>query len=72
MPCKVQEDTEQRPIVVTLFREEAGVAAIDDWWEDAEFWWRNDPVVRVTYQVVLDDGPTADHLQEKNLLHGGW
>ena len=50
------KDDEQRPVAVRLFREELGLAAIDDWGEDEEFWWRDDPVVRVTYQVTLEDG----------------
>ena len=56
MPCNVQEDAEQRPVAVRVLGEEVGVAAIDDRWEDEEFWWRDNPVVRVIYQVTLENG----------------
>ena len=42
MPCKVQEDDEQRPVAVRLFGPELAVEAIHDWWEDEGFWWRDD------------------------------
>ena len=70
MPTKVQEDEEQRPVAVSLFGVEVGVAAIDEWWEDEEFWWRHDPVVRVTYQVTLEDGQRLTIF--RNMLTGGW
>ena len=70
MPTKVQEDTEQRPVAVRLFEQEVVVAAIDERWEDEEFWWRNDPVVRVTYRVSLEDGQELTIF--KNMLTGGW
>ena len=70
MPCMVQEDAEQRPVAVRLFGEEVGVAAIDERWEDEEFWWRDDPVVRVTFRVSLEGGQELTIF--KNMLTGGW
>ena len=70
MPCKVQEDAEHRPVAVRLFGQAVGVAAIDERWEDEEFWWRDDPVVRVTYQVTLENGQELTVF--KNMLTGGW
>ena len=70
MPTKVQEDTEQRPVAVSLFGIEVAVAAINEWWEDEEFWWRDNPVVRVTYRVSLEDG--QDLTIFENMLTGGW
>ena len=49
MPCKVQEDNEQRPMVVTLYGATVDVETIEERWEDEDFWWRGDPVVRVTW-----------------------
>lgn len=42
--------------------------SIDEWWEDEEFWWRDDPVVRETYLVTLEDGQRLTIF--KNTLHG--
>ena len=70
MPCTVREDAEQRPVAVRLFGEEVGVEAIDGRWEDEEFWWRDDPVVRLTYQVTLENGQQM--IIFKNTLTGGW
>ena len=70
MPCTVQEDAEERPVVVWLVGVEVGVAAIEERWEDEEFWWRDDPVVRVSYRVTLEDGQELTLF--KNMLTGGW
>ncbi len=70
MPTKVQEDAEQRPVTVTLYRVVVPVESIEEQWEDEEFWWRDDPVVRVTYQVTLEDGRQLAIF--KNMLTGGW
>ena len=69
-PCKVQEDAEQRPVAVALYGVIVPVESIEERWEDQEFWWRDDPVVRVTYQVTLEDGQRLTIF--KNMLTGGW
>ena len=56
MPCKVQGDAEQRPVAATLYGATVDVELIDERWADEEFWWRDDPVVPVSYQVTLEDG----------------
>ena len=70
MPCNVQENSEQRPVTVTLMGKPLAVESIVEQWEDAEFWWRDDPVVRVTYRVSLEGGQEVTIF--KNMLHGGW
>ena len=70
MPTKVQEDAEQRPVTVTLMGKLLAVESIMERWEDEVFWWRNDPVVRVTYRVSLRDGQEITIF--KNMLTGGW
>jgi len=69
-PTKVQEDAEQRPVAVTLYGVSVPIESIDERWEDEEFWWRDNPVVRVTYQVTLVDGRQLTIF--KNMLTGGW
>ena len=70
MPTKVQEDAEQRPVAVTLYGLSVPVESIEERWEDEEFWWRDNPVVRVTYQVTFEDGQRLTIF--KNMLTGGW
>ena len=70
MPCMVQEDDEQRPVTVTLIGVSVPVESIEERWEDEEDWWRDDPVVRVTYQVTLEDGQQLTIF--KNMLRGDW
>jgi len=53
MPRKVQENAEQRPVAVTFMGKPLSVESILERWEDEEFWWRDDPFVRVTYRVSL-------------------
>ena len=43
MPCKVQEDAEQRPVAVTVYGVVVPVESIAEQWEDEEFWWRDNP-----------------------------
>lgn len=52
-----------------LFGEEVKVVSIDERWEDEESWWQDDPVVRVTYQISLENGQELTIF--KNMLTGG-
>ena len=70
MPCKVQEDAEQRPVSVRLLGKLLAVESIEERWEDAGDWWKDNPLVRVTYQVTLEDGQRLTIF--KNMLTGGW
>ena len=70
MPCKVHEDAEQKPVAVTLYGVSVQAESIEERWEDAGDWWRDDPVVRVTYQVTLEDGQQLTVF--RNMLTGGW
>ena len=46
------------------------VASIDEWWEDEEDRWKDIPVVRVTYQITLEEGQQLSIF--KYMQHGGW
>ena len=37
MPCKVQENAEQRPVAVTIYGVSVPVESIQERWEDEEF-----------------------------------
>ena len=70
MPTKVQEDDDQRPVTVTIYGEPVAVELIVEQWEDEEFWWRDNPVVRISYRVTLEGGQELTLF--KNMLTGGW
>ena len=77
MPARVQEDAEQRPedaeqrpVAVTLYGVSVPIESIEERWEDAGDWWKDNPVVRVSYQVTLEDGQQLKVF--RNMLTGGW
>ena len=55
-------------MAVTLYGVSVPVESIEERWEDEEDWWKDNPLVRVTYHVTLGGRPAADHLQE----HADW
>ena len=48
MPCRVQQDGDQRPVAVTIYGLSVAVESIEKGWEEGEDWWKDDPLVRVT------------------------
>ena len=70
MPVKVQEDGEQRPVAVTLLGELLAVGSIEERWEDVEDWWKDNPMVKLHYQVSLGDGRQLTLF--RNVVTGGW
>ena len=69
IPAKVQEDDDQRPVAVTIGGEPIAVEAIVEQWEDEEDW-QDNPVVRVSYRVALEDGQEITII--RNMVTGGW
>ena len=57
-------------LTVLPFGQEVAVPAIEGWCEDEKSWWPDEPVVRVTNQVTLQDGQEPTIF--KNMLTGGW
>ncbi len=70
MPIKVQEDEDMRPVAVVVDGRSLAVESIDDRSEDEEAWWADNPVVKMNYQVTLEDGQQLTIF--KNMRHGGW
>ena len=70
MPVNVQQDPDYRPVAVKVLGKSVAVESIDEWWEDEEDWWKDNPLVRVTYQVTLEHGQQLTIF--KNMQHGGW
>ena len=56
-PTEVQADSSGLPIAVGAHgRRWIGVASIEDRWRIDDEWWRDQPVSRTFYGVVLQDG----------------
>jgi hypothetical protein len=57
-PLKVQLDTAGR--VVSVWRHgrltPRAIAAVQDRWRIDDEWWREHPIARLYYEVILDDG----------------
>jgi len=70
MPVKVQEEDGHRPVAVTLLGKPLAVESIEERWEDVEDWWKDDPVVKMHYQVSLEDGRQLTLF--RNVVTGGW
>ena len=71
MPIHVQEDAEQWPVTLNMVHGYSQrVVSVDDRCEVEEDWWRDNPVVRMHYQVTLEDGRQLTIF--RNMVHGGW
>ena len=70
IPIQVQEDGEQRPVAVTLEGSLLEVVSIEERWEDIEDWWKDNPVVKMHYQVTLGDGRQLTLF--RNMKTGNW
>jgi hypothetical protein len=66
MPLRVQFDEQGR--VVSIWRQgrltPRTIAAIQDRWRIDDEWWREHPVSRMYYEVVLDDGTLLTMYQD--------
>ena len=72
MPLRVQQDEQGR--IVGIWRQgrltPRSIAAIQDRWRIDDEWWREHPVSRMYYEVVLDDGTLLTMFQD--LLADAW
>ena len=69
MPVHVEED-EELPTAVTVEGKTLAVETINERVEDVEAWWQDDPVVKMNYQITLEDGHQL--LIHRNMMHGSW
>ena len=72
MPLRVQTDEHGR--IVAIWRQgrltPRSIASIQDRWRIDDEWWREHPVSRMYYAVVLDDGTLLTMYQD--LLADAW
>jgi hypothetical protein len=69
-PIRVEADELGEPRAVVLGRERLAVVAVQDRWRIDDEWWREQPVSRVYFSLLLEDGRVATVYQ--NLVTGRW
>ena len=69
-PSEVEEDEHRRPAYITLRGRRLRVTSIEDTWEIADEWWRAEPIARVYYRAVTEDG--AGVTVFRDLVDGRW
>ena len=71
-PLRVEMDEQGR--VISIWRQgrltPRAIAAIQDRWRIDDEWWREHPISRVYYEVVLDDGTLLTMYQD--LVADAW
>jgi hypothetical protein len=68
-PVRVEEDHSGLPVAVRLKRRQS-IIAIEDCWRIDDEWWRNEPVSRLYYAVILSLGQRI--VLSKNLIDKRW
>lgn len=69
-PVRVETDESGEPRAVVLGRERLAVAAVQDRWRIDDEWWRERPVSRVYFSLLLEDGRVVTVY--KDLVSGRW
>jgi hypothetical protein len=59
-PIDVEADESGEPQAVVLGRERLAVAAVQDRWRIDDEWWRQRPVSRLYFSLLLEDGQVVD------------
>jgi hypothetical protein len=66
----VEADDQERPIAVWLSGRRHIVEAVLERWRIDDEWWRERPVSRVYYSLLLEDGRTVTVYRD--LISGRW
>lgn len=69
-PVGVEADGEGRPVAVVLRGERLRVAEVQDVWRIDDEWWRERPVSRLYFSLLLEDGRVATVYRD--LVNGWW
>jgi hypothetical protein len=69
-PIQVEVDESGEPRAVVLGRERLAVAAVQDRWRIDDEWWRNRPVTRLYFGLLLEDGRVVTVYRD--LVSGRW
>jgi hypothetical protein len=66
----VEADESGEPRAVVLGRERLAVAAVQDRWRIDDEWWRQQPVSRLYFSLLLEDGRMVTVFSD--LVNGRW
>ena len=69
-PCLSRSRRTKSTVAVILEGTLLKIVSIDERWEDVEGWWKDNPVVKMHYQVSLGDGRQMTLF--RNFVTGGW
>jgi hypothetical protein len=69
-PIDVETDESGEPRAVVLGRERLAVAGVQDRWRIDDEWWRERPISRLYFSLLLGDGRT--HTLYRDLVSDGW
>ena len=69
-PLRVEADKDGRPIAVWLSGRRCAVEAVLETWRIDDEWWRERPVSRTYYSLLLEDGRTITVYCD--LVSGRW
>jgi hypothetical protein len=69
-PLQVEASEDGRPIAVYLSGRRYGVEAVLDTWRIDDEWWRQRPVSRVYFSLLLEDGRMVTVYRD--LVNGQW
>ncbi len=68
-PVFIEENSSGLPTAVRL-KQRHSILSIEDCWRIDDEWWRNEPVSRLYYAVILDSGRRI--ILYKNLIDKKW
>ena len=69
-PLRVEADGQGEPIAVYLSGRRHGVEAVLETWRIDDEWWRERPVSRLYFTLLLEDGQTVTLFRD--LVSGRW
>jgi hypothetical protein len=69
-PIQVEADESGEPRAVVLGRERLAVAGVQDRWRIDDEWWRERPVSRLYFSLLLEEGQAVT--VHRDLLSGRW
>ena len=69
-PLRVEADGQGEPIAVYLSGRRHGVEAVLETWRIDDEWWRERPVSRLYFSLLLEDGQTVTLFRD--LVSGRW
>jgi hypothetical protein len=70
IPVDVREFAHQIPLAIKIKRRWRRVVSIDEVWSIDEEWWREKPIVRMYYRVILEDDRPITVFRD--MLDGAW